>query len=153
MLPSASLSIRLHQDKNLPISTRDIISELTCFGWILHKYDYVEYLPLGAKNNEDWHSFIMKSYDEVDQILDAKEQAKELIGIRIERFDMDIKGDLFCLPESNYSDILFNTYADKPKIQLAPNCEIIDLNWYFEKLLPPLGAAFGVEAFSFTQNY
>lgn len=149
---SASIDIYLIKTEDKQYSTYDIIQILIDNGWKHFHNNNVSYQPAGIKEITKWANHPM-SIEKLREIFLQKDAACETNGIMMTWQNTEIGGDfLFWPKEVNYKSFSLNLNPFRPIIKLKNDYEIIDFQWYLERLLPPLHRAFGIEAFSFEQQ-
>ena len=144
----ANITIQLPKQKNAYLSGLTVLKTLMNAGWTLNDQGKISYLPLGDKDDFDWHIQENLSFEELKGILTAKEKAKEAIGVIVTWQDTGIGGTVMFRLDNNLS---FGLDINRKEILLQNNYAVTDFQWYLEKLLPPLNDAFGVEYFSCDQ--
>jgi hypothetical protein len=150
---SASLDIILQTSNNEEAHAFDIINILSGAGWSFINNAYISYLPLHDNDEFNWKTEKNIAAKELEKLLISKEKANELVGILMTWANTEIGGDfLFWPKEVSNKTFSVNLNAFRPMVKLNSNYEIIDFQWYLEKLLPPLEEAFGVESFLFEQQ-
>jgi hypothetical protein len=149
MSVSASIVIALTES----IPAVEIIRKLTIFGWNLtNEYGYVNYLPIGDKDNFDWQAERTMSFEALTKILNAKEQACEIVGVILTWKDTNIGGTFLFQPKKSLETFSMHISIERQKILLSDGYEITDFQWYLSKLLPPLNEMWTVEYFSLDQH-
>ncbi len=149
MSVSASIDIKLSEIKRTQISATEIIEVLVSSGWNLFHGEYLSYLPLGDKDDFDWQDKKDMSWNALTKIIEAKEQAKEIVGIMMTWENTKIGGDfLFWPPKTSYCNTFsLSTNNNRQVISLTNDYNITDFQWYLPKLLIPLNKAFTIESF------
>ena len=149
---SASASIDISVAGN-NVSAIEIIQVLMNSGWTLVHNGYINYLPLGNKDDFDWQANKDINIEELNQILQAKKEQKEIIGVRMTWQNTDIGGDFLFWPKNNNVNSLetfsLNFDGNRQKIKMENNYELTDFQWYLSKLLPQLSKILKIEYVSF----
>ena len=145
---SASIDLHLTGIKHNQKSSIEIIDILIASGWTLVHDGYVTYLPIGDKDSFNWKSTLGMEHQDIEDLMDAKRKANEIIGVTMTWKDTQRGGSFLFWPEGTYETLSLNLHAFRPTKKIAKNYEVTDFQWYLEKLLPPLNDAFGVEYFS-----
>ena len=151
MSMSVSIDICLNEEGEKRISAIEIIQILVDFGWTLSHNGCVGYLPLGDKDDYNWLEEKMSITTLVD-ILKAKQDADEIIGVSMSWKNTEIGGSFLFWPKDNLHTFSMNLDGNRKKIRLDSNYEITDFQWYLSKLLVPLNVVWPVEYFSFDQH-
>ena len=148
---SASIDITLSKFNNRRCSASSITKVLMEHGWNLYHNNNINYQPIGSKEIVPW-VYESISFESLTKILDTKENLHEINGVMMTWNNTEVGGDFLFWPEGTPRTFSLNLNAFKPMIQLQEWYEIIDFQWYLEKLLPPLNDEFGVEYFSCKQS-
>ncbi|MBD3231043.1 hypothetical protein GF322_00070 [Candidatus Dependentiae bacterium] len=143
MSVSANIDIHLATKK----STIEIIKILTDSGWNIFHNGYIEYLPLGDKDDFDWQTEKI-SIEHLMKILQAKQNANEVIGIIMTWKDTGIGGTFLFWTSEKYETFSLGIGIERQKIELIDDYEITNFQWYLPKLLLPLNADY----FSFYEH-
>lgn len=152
MSVSASIDIGLSKNHGKQKSAVEIIKELVKFGWNLVHDEYVSYLPIGDKDDFNWQAEKSMRFETLTKIIEAKEQAEEIVGIIMTWKNTDIGGTfLFWPPKDKLDTFSMNININRKTISLSDNYAITDFQWYIPKLLVPLNKVWPVEHFSFQQ--
>jgi len=146
---SAGIKVQLIQRKNgSEIFTIEVIKSLIAAGWALFRSGKASYLPLGDTEFLNYRYGEAIEYEQLVSIIEKKEQLGELVAVDLFWNDTLIGDTVMFLPAKNYCEILIGVSSDRQTVQLNENYSITNFQWYLERLLPPLNAAFGVESFS-----
>ncbi len=125
MSVTAGIDIKLH---NLQMKYVDLIKLLLENGWGIEK-GICAYLPLRDGENFNWQSNIGLSDKEVLDIINQKEDLKELIGLSLIWRNTNIGGTLLLSDELSFS-MNINTS------RLETEYGLTDFSWYLEKIIP-----------------
>lgn len=144
-----NFEISIAQRGNFVLSSVGIIEIFLKAGWSLYsEKNEIIYTDVGDNDN---FNFLKKPMGEIEyfNIVNEKEKNNEMIAFA-----------LFCFEECRYRiDVIITpeyeiliSPDDATKKMLIPNLNILDVNWYLCKLLPPLtNKNMLVESFSFIQ--
>ncbi len=149
MSVSASIVVALTKT----ISPVEVIKILTGFGWnLINEEGYINYLPIGDKDNFAWQAEKNMSFDTLAKILNAKEKADEIIGVILTWKDTNIGGTFLFQPKGSLDTFSMHISIERQKALIAEEYDITDFQWYLSKLLPPLNKEWTVEYFSCEQH-
>lgn len=129
-----SINIKLKDNNSNKINVVTFLKDLISSGWNLINDNRIIYLPIGDDGDYDWSEDNM-TIDNFFNIVKVKEENNEVIGIMIKWKESEIGGNLLIY---STSEIIFSICVNRKKIRLSNNDEMIDINWYVEKLILPL---------------
>ena len=139
-------NITIHLTKNkAKQNSLDKIETLINAGWTLNDHGKFSYLPIGDQDNFDWHIQDDISFFQLTEIIKAKEQSKETVGI-VMTWETTLIGGTVLIYQNE--TISINLDINRKTIVFKDNYIITDFQWYLERLLPQLNETFGVAHFS-----
>jgi len=112
---------------------------------------FIGYIPLGDKDVFEWQEKEI-SIKTLTDILKAKQDANEIIGITMSWKDTGIGGDFLFWPKNELLTFSMNINGTRQTIELESDYKITDFQWYLPKLLMSLNKVWTVEYFSFDQH-
>ncbi len=130
---SASIDIILSERSRTVLSVPDLLGDFVSEGW-----DYVDgngkvtMLPLGDHDDYNWTTITLDRVY-LFNILQEKQQLKEMIGIELLRVDSDVGCELLIF---NTYDIALNLSIARKKIEIESSIDITDFSWYLKRVLP-----------------
>ncbi|WP_054940140.1 hypothetical protein [Paenibacillus ihuae] len=130
---SASIDIVLSECSRSVLSAPDLLVNFVSEGWdFVDGNGEVTMLPLGDNDDFNWTSI---SLDRVTffNILQEKQNLKEIIGIELLRVDSDVGCELLIF---NTNDIALNLSIARKKIDIKSSIDITDFSWYLKRILP-----------------
>ncbi len=147
---SVDANIDVHLDQLINLSVVDLIDVLRAAGWSFIRDGDTAYLPLGDKGMFNWQVSHDMNQAEFAKLVCQKQHANELIGLIMTWQLTDIGGIFLCWPSENR--LSFDIDANRQLVKISANFVATNFQWYLEKILPPLDAAFGVESFSCSEH-
>ena len=142
MSVSAGLEVRLLRDGK---NAMDIVDCLLGHGWRIYDNGQKVFLPINDDGMFDWQREVGITDDEVINILKAKNNAHEPLGVSLSWLDTNIGGEFIIHQDLS---LLFSC-SNHRKI----NCYgITDFDWYFSKIIPIFNSMFSIESFGFSQD-
>jgi hypothetical protein len=146
MSVSAAIDLELSTSSDR-VSAKKVLMTLHDFGWSFDDHGNVSYLPVGDQDDFDWQSEKM-SVENLLEIVEAKEQRGELIGVTITWKDTGIGGQLLLQSDGTMT---FSITVNRKCID--EETRITDVNWYLMRLLLPLNQnGFYVAFFQFSEH-
>lgn len=143
-------NINLAQRQNTNVTSVDIVKCYLEAGWSLYsERNQIIYTELG--DNDDF-DFVANSISENEyfDIMMQKEKSNEIIVLALFYLEESYRYriDVMISPEFDISI----SPDDGTKKMLIPNLNILDVNWYLYRVLPPLANKnILVESFAYTQ--
>lgn len=131
-----NFKIRISKRKNTILSAIDIITSLMDNGWSLNsEKNEIIYTDVGDNDDFDFFSKMIE-VEEYFNIVDKKQKNNEVISLAMFYLENDdrYRIDLIITPEF---DILIAP-DDATKKMLSSNMNMLDVNWYYFKLIPAL---------------
>jgi len=128
MSTSASIDVQL-KEKNL--SCIEIIKQMQNKGWNLEKNGKTSFLPY----NDDMYNWEEDyiSEEELYNLLEKKQEEKEIIGLVLYWKETNIGIDMLFLDRQNIS---FGLNCNRVCLDLEGMNNITDVNWYLSRILP-----------------
>lgn len=131
-----NFKIRISKRKNTILSAIDVITSLMDNGWSLNsEKNEIIYTDVGDNDDFDFFSKMIE-VEEYFNIVDKKQKNNEVISLAMFYLENDdrYRIDLIITPEF---DILIAP-DDATKKMLSSNMNMLDVNWYYFKLIPAL---------------
>jgi hypothetical protein len=145
---SASIDIKLAAKTNSIKSHRAVIEILNNSGWKILNNNKAVYLPLGDDGDYDWRSEEL-DYDALMNIIEKKANNDEVVGVELVWKDTEIGGQLLIF---NSTELSFNITINRKYIYTDSLLNLVDVNWYIEKLITYLSDRYAIEQFSYQQT-
>ncbi len=145
-----TFSISLAERKGEKLSAVSIIGCFLEFGWNLYSSQgKIYYTDVG---DDDYFNYVEKRITEEEyfNIVEQKEAHGEIISFALHFMEKSDRFRMIILITPKYEIIL--SPDDETRKMLVPNLNILDVNWYFNKILPPLlKSDFIIGSFSYSQ--
>ena len=125
------IHIKLIKKDQNKVDARKLITDLIDGGWSIIYNNTISYLGVRDNGNYDWQEKQISLNDFFD-IAKTKQDNDEVIGVIIRWEDSEIGGTLIIHPDLEVS---FLISINTKKLKLANNEEVVDVNWYIEKLV------------------
>ncbi len=146
-----NFQIKLVKKENKELLATNIIESLVNAGWSLFSGDNnIIYTDIGDNDNFD---FIARNIakDEYYNIVQQKQMQCETIAFAMFYSESNCRYRIDIIITSDF-EIIFSP-DDITKKMLSDKFELLDVNWYFSKILPYLtNPNMSVESFSFCKN-
>ncbi len=145
-----TFSISLAGRKGEKLSAVSIINCFLEFGWNLYSAQgKIYYTDVG---DDDYFNYVEKriAEEEYFNIVEQKEALGEVISLALHYMEKSDRFRMIILITPKYEIVL--SPDDETRKMLIPDLNILDVNWYFSKLLPALlKSDFIIERFSYSQ--
>ena len=130
---SASISIYLSEGSRSNLSLPDLFQNFVNEGWnYVNSKEEATILPLGDNDAFDWTSTSL-SRDALFDIINKKQENKEIIGIELLRVDSEVGCELLIY---NTNLMMFSLSIARKKIKAKGDTDITDFSWYLDSILP-----------------
>lgn len=138
-MPSAQINIGLNHWRRDPWPPEEILYELVGAGWST----YSGHLPVGNSDLSSW-VYNTEEFVTVIDIFKTKYAKKEVNGIKLS-FEENHAGGIFLFwPEDSLKCITIDITNNPQMISMDHDYQIIDIQWYINRLFPVLNDNFGV---------
>jgi len=133
---AASIDVKLVKYSSRCVVQKEIVQILLDYGWSLNDNGKMTYLPVGDNGAFSWVSEDI-STNFFMETLQKKEKLGENIGVNLTWKNTNVGGSFLFFDDN----VLSVTLTINRKIFIRKNnLEVTDVNWYLERLLPPLNA-------------
>jgi hypothetical protein len=115
------------------ISIKDVLQFYLTAGWNLDDHGKITFLPVGDKGDFKWSKLELSEVESLYSAMDEKETCEEIIGVVLmwKKSMVGVTG-LF------YRDRKISFVLNVNRKQLRGCDEYTDVNWYIQRIIPPL---------------
>lgn len=143
-MATGQIYIGLNTWRHGPWDPDEILFELVGAGWAI----YTGHLPVGSQDLNNW-KYNGEEFAAILDIFKVKYARKEVNGIKLAWSENSAAGNFLFWPEDSLKSIVIEITKNPQLVNLADNYQIIDVQWYMNRIFPILDDNFGVGYFEF----
>ena len=143
-----NIKINIVRREKIDLSSTDILESLIDAGWSLFSEEnLIIYTDIG---DDDDFNFMSKSMNQYYTIVKQKQKNDEVIGLAMFFLEDNYRYRIDVIITSEFEIII--SPDDATKKMLSYDLDLLDVNWYFYRIIPYLtNKKMLVESFSFSQ--